>query len=138
MVGTLRIHDGEEQVIFEVDYDNSADWSEKADGTGYSLELANPTDNSNDFQNWYACLLPDGTPGDELEISVVLLESGLVRIRFSALPRNSYTLRYTVNVASGQWIHLQQKEFVNEPVELDFIDTLSGNVKHRFYSVSIP
>jgi len=134
----LRIHDAEKQVTFEVEYGDSGDWPEEADGTGHSLELANPAGNPKDFRNWRASALPGGSPGDVLEISVVALEPGRVQIRFFALPGNSYTLRYSDNVASGQWMRLHQKKFMANPKEVEFIDTVPGNVQRRFYRISIP
>nr|ADI22802.1 hypothetical protein [uncultured Oceanospirillales bacterium HF0500_29K23]ADI23150.1 hypothetical protein [uncultured gamma proteobacterium HF0770_11A05] len=134
----LRIHDAEKQVTFEVEYGDSGDWPEEADGTGHSLELANPAGNPKDFRNWRASALPGGSPGDVLEISVVALEPGRVQIRFFALPGNSYTLRYTDNVASSQWMRLHQKKFMANPKEVEFIDTVPGNVQRRFYRISVP
>jgi hypothetical protein len=134
----LRIHDAEKQVTFEVEYSDSGDWPEEADGTGHSLELADPAGNPKDFRNWRASALPGGSPGDVLEISVVALEPGRVQIRFFALPGNSYTLRYSDNVASGQWMRLHQKKFMTSPKEVEFIDTVPGNVQRRFYRISIP
>ncbi len=134
----LRIHDAEKHVTFEVEYSDSGDWPEEADGTGHSLELANPAGNPKDFRNWRASALPGGSPGDVLEISVGALEPGRVQIRFFALPGNSYTLRYSDNVASGQWMRLHQKKFMANPKEVEFIDTVPGNVQRRFYRISIP
>ena len=134
----LRIHDAEKQVTFEVEYGDSGDWPEEADGAGHSLELANPAGNPKDFRNWRASAVPGGSPGDVLEISVGALEPGRVQIRFFALPGNSYTLRYSDNVASGQWMRLHQKKFMDNPKEVEFIDTVPGYVQRRFYRISIP
>lgn len=83
-------------------------------------------------------MVRSGSPGDELEISVVVLEPGRVQIWFPAVPGNSYTLRYTDNVASDQWMRLHQQKFVPKPGEVEFIDTVPGNLQRRFYRVSIP
>ena len=114
----LRIHDAEKQVTFEVEYGDSGDWPEEADGTGHSLELANPEGNPKDFRNWRASALPGGSPGDVLEISVVALEPGRVQIRFLALPGNSYTLHDSDNLASGQCMRLHQKQFIANTKEV--------------------
>tara|TARA_Y100000588_G_scaffold382209_1_gene469240 strand:- start:1438 stop:1662 length:225 start_codon:yes stop_codon:yes gene_type:complete len=73
-----------------------------------------------------------------LEISAVALGADRVQIRFFALPGNSYTLHYSDNVASGQWMRLHQKKFIANTKEVEFIDTVPGNVQCRFYRISIP
>jgi len=48
-----------------VSYDDTAPWPTTADGLGYSLVLVDPSDPSNDADNWRASHIVGGSPGSE-------------------------------------------------------------------------
>ncbi|MCX7736494.1 MAG: lamin tail domain-containing protein [Candidatus Kapabacteria bacterium] len=59
----IRIFDSFGVLVDSVEYKNSVPWPLGADGTGYSIELTNPTLDNNRGENWKVSSIFLGTPG---------------------------------------------------------------------------
>jgi alpha-galactosidase len=62
---TIYLLNQSSDIIDEVEYSNVSPWDENADGTGYSLELKNPSFDNNAAENWSASSVSGGTPGEQ-------------------------------------------------------------------------
>lgn len=67
---TITILAGDDSIIRDFRYDDSAPWPASTDGTGYSLVLANPASNPDHSlaQSWLPGNVPGGSPGTDARI----------------------------------------------------------------------
>lgn len=61
--GILRLHNPQNAVLLEVEYDSQAPWPIAADGAGHSLVLARPSYGEGDPRAWTASEIIGGSPG---------------------------------------------------------------------------
>ena len=59
----IQLADANGNLILEVDFDDQDPWPRAADGRGSSLELINPSTDSQQGENWRASQKKGGTPG---------------------------------------------------------------------------
>ncbi len=59
----VRLYNSEGVLMDSVDYSNKLPWDPEADGTGYSLELSDPSKDNSLPRNWSASVIEGGTPG---------------------------------------------------------------------------
>jgi len=69
--GTLRLHNLQGALLFEVEYGSAQEWSAAADGPGHSLVLARPSHGDNNAKSWASSAYKGGSPG---RIDPVLLD----------------------------------------------------------------
>ena len=81
------------RTVVEVSYNDSGKWPAGADGTGFSLSLANPFVEVDDPDNWFVSQKPGGTPG---EPNTSLFQAGGLPSSTSGLDPSGFILRWLV------------------------------------------
>ena len=110
---TVSIFNDQGQLMHSVSYDLNAPWPTDVEGTGYTLELPDPSNWVNTGSNWTASECVGGTPGAEytqfcsepLQSSLELVGETLVVNASGGLPPYTYTWLYNgVEVGnSSEW-----------------------------------
>lgn len=122
----LRLFDADGNLITSVFYSNQSPWSPDADGTGRTLELADPYGDLNSGSNWFAGCI-GGSPGGPFAecdtIGINEFAQGTDQVRIYPNPSST---NITVEVLSAN----------GEDVILSIIDPWGSLVYHSHHKLS--
>ena len=111
---TILLEDAHGRVIARVDYEDRGDWDQKADGEGYSLELAAGVENQSDPTSWKASDRLGGSPGQIGPSPIVLsdwrIAKGMFHFKIDGLGGGAAEVQRTKFDATLNWETIGQVE----------------------------